>query len=52
MVVNEEISSVGGMMDVTPGKLVSKKVGRDEGSDSRVLKREEGRKRVHVKEPS
>ena len=44
--------SEGWMKDVTPGKLASKKLGRDDGSFSRVVKCEDGRKRVHVNEPS
>ena len=50
--VKEEIREEGLMKDVTPGKCVSKKEGRECGSDSRMEKCEEGRKRVHVKEPS
>lgn len=50
--MKEAIREEGGMWDVTPGKCVSKKVGRVVGEAERVVKCEEGRKRVHVKEPS
>lgn len=50
--LKEWIREVGGMRVVTPGKWVLKKVGMVEGSFSRVVRCEEGRKRVHVKEPS
>lgn len=50
--MKEVMSECSGMRDVTPGKWVLKNERRDEGSFSRVVKWEEGRKRVHVKEPS
>ena len=50
--MKEWIREVGGMRVVTPGKWVLKKVEMVEGSFSRVVRCEEGRKRVHVKEPS
>ena len=50
--LKELIREVGWMRVVTPGKWVSKKVGMVEGSVSRVERCEEGRKSVHVKEPS
>jgi hypothetical protein len=50
--VNDWMRLVGGIRDVTPGKWVLKKVGTLLGSGSRREKCEEGRKRVHVKDPS
>lgn len=50
--LKELIREAGEMRAVTPGKWVSKKVGMVEGSVSSVERCEEGRKRVHVKEPS
>jgi len=49
--VNDWMRLVGGIRYVTPGKWVLKKVGTLLGSDSRREKCEEGRKRVHVKDP-
>jgi hypothetical protein len=46
------MSVVGRMRDVTPGKWASKKDGREVGFCDRLAKCAEGRKRVHVKEPS
>ena len=50
--VNDWMRLVGRIRFVTPGKWVLKKEGTVLGSDSRVEKCEEGRKRVHVKDPS
>lgn len=50
--MKELIREEGGIRAVTPGKWVSKKDGNVDGSDSRVLKWEDGRKRVQVKDPS
>ncbi len=52
MDVKDLISSGPAIRVVTPGKWVSKKVGREEGSASRVEKCEEGMNSVQVKEPS
>ncbi len=48
----EEMSVCGEIRLVTPGKWVSKKAGTVEGLHSRVEMWAEGRKRVHVKDPS
>lgn len=50
--MNDWMRAVGGIRDVTPGKWVLKKDGTEPGCDSRREKCEEGRKRVHVKDPS
>lgn len=50
--MNEEMRSEGWMRDVTPGKLALKKDGTEFGSFSRLLKCEDGRNSVQVKEPS
>lgn len=50
--VKDEMSFAGEMSEVTPGKCVSKKVGTEEGLLSKVDMWEEGRKSVHVKDPS
>ena len=42
----------GGMRAVTPGKCLSKNSGRREVLFSKQVKCDEGRKSVHVKEPS
>ena len=51
-VVKEAMRSEGGMREVTPGKLMSKKDGTEVGSSSSRAKCDEGRKSVQVKEPS
>lgn len=52
MVKNELTSASGSITEVTPGKCLSKNVGTVVGSPSSCSNRAEGRKRVHVKEPS
>lgn len=49
---NEVIRVEGSMREETPGKWASKKAGTELRSDSRAAKCPEGRKRVHVKQPS
>lgn len=49
--MKEWMSRGSGIKSVTPGKWVLKKSGSLEGSSSRVVKWEDGRKRVHVNEP-
>lgn len=52
-VVNDSISDVGGMWFVTPGKWVSKNSGsKVVGDVERCAKCADGRKRVHVNDPS
>lgn len=51
--MKESISEDGGIRSVTPGKWVSKNWGRSvEGDVERWEKCAEGRKSVHVNEPS
>ena len=50
--MKEAMRLEGWMRDVTPGKWVLKNVGTELQSFSRVVKCEDGRKSVQVKEPS
>ena len=50
--MKEVMRSEGWMREVTPGKLVLKKDGTELGSFSRAMKCVDGRKSVHVNEPS